>query len=642
VKTTGAAVLVVFFGALAVLLTWPLITVLGTHVPGKAPDDNVNFLWNLWWMREALASGVSPLHSDLLFAPFGVDLVLHTHSALNAIVAATVLSSFSLIKAQNILLIAAIAMNGFCAYLLARRLTSRALAAIAAGVYFASAPYFAGHLLGHFNLVGAWCLPLFALTLLRALEQPGWGRALAAGVVFALSPYMDYYYTVYLSAFVVVVAAWRWLELTVTTRPRARFAAADAALIGVLIAVIALAVWSAVSGGAVVNAGPWTISMRSGFNLRIAAWFIAIVLALRWFRPRVGARIVDGLSMRRDMRVLARVGAAVLVLTAPLWLAAGRLILSGDYSAPARLWRSSAEGVDLASLAAGNPFHPLWRVTGERIYAALGMSTIESTAWLGIAAVVFLIWRRHALRGREARLWILVAAVFFVWACGPYLNAGGVNTGLMLPETLLHFVPIVSNARIPGRAMVMVYLAIGMLLAYALASIRQRSTAAAIGLTAAVLADFISAPTHLFRLEVPPIYQQLATLPPGAVWEFPTGVGDGFGERGSLDNATMYYQTVHRHPLVGGFVARLSPRLLAAHEEAPALRAVLTLSEGRALADDERARAVDDVRAFMRAHDIRYIVVNDATAPPGLLAFVEALGLRVIATGDRRRVLVLE
>ena len=639
-KTAGAAA---GFALLAVVLTWPLVTVLGTHVPGKAPDDNVNFLWNLWWMREAMAAGISPLHSDWLFAPFGVDLVLHTHSALNALAGATVLGRLTIVEAQNVLLIASIALNGVCAFLLGRRLTGRAAPAIVAGVYFAAAPYFAGHLLGHFNLVGAWCLPLFALALLAALERPGAGRAILAGLVLGLSAYTDYYYTVYLAAFLVVVAVWRWVGVRVRMGSAGSLSGAvNIVLLVALIAAVTLAAWSAASGGGVVSVGPWTISLRSGFNLRIVAWVLAIVLAVRWFRPRMGLRLKAPSTLRDDARVFGIAAAAAVVLTAPLWMAAARLILAGDYSAPARLWRSSTEGVDLVSLVAGNPFHPFWRATGERIYAALGMSTIESTAWLGIVPVAFLIWRRRSLRTVEARLWIAVVVVFFVWACGPYLMVGGLNTGLMLPETLLHFVPVVSNARIPGRAMVMVYLAGGLLLAFALASIDRRRVAAAIALTAAVLADFISAPTHLFKLDVPQIYREVAALPPGAVWEFPFGIGDGFGERGALDNATMYYQTVHRHPLAGGFVARLPARLIAAHDDEPALRAVLAMSEGQDPPDDARARAVDDVRAFMRARGIRYVIVNLATAPPALQSFADALQLRVVAEGDGRRVLAIE
>src|SRR4030095_839920 len=75
------------FAALAIPLTWPLALHLTTHVPGTGPDDNLQFLWNFWWMREALAPGLSGyFHTPYLFHPGGVDLVLHTHNAMNAFV----------------------------------------------------------------------------------------------------------------------------------------------------------------------------------------------------------------------------------------------------------------------------------------------------------------------------------------------------------------------------------------------------------------------------------------------------------------------------------------------------------------------------------------------------------------------------
>ena len=44
------------FSFLSLVLTWPLAAHISTHVPGAGIGDNVTFLWNFWWMREALAS----------------------------------------------------------------------------------------------------------------------------------------------------------------------------------------------------------------------------------------------------------------------------------------------------------------------------------------------------------------------------------------------------------------------------------------------------------------------------------------------------------------------------------------------------------------------------------------------------------
>src|SRR5207245_2015385 len=72
---------------------------------------------------------------------------------------------------------------------------------------------------------------------------------------------------------------------------------------------------------------------------------------------------------------------------------------------------------------------------------------------------------------RLARGCFWIAGVCFVWSLGPYLRVLGFNTGVMLPQTVLRYVPIVANARIPGRAFVIVQLMAAILGAMALASI---------------------------------------------------------------------------------------------------------------------------------------------------------------------------
>jgi hypothetical protein len=631
-----------FFAGLAVVVTWPLVTSLGTHVPGRGADDNVNFLWNFWWMREALASSAFAFfHTDHLFYPFGVSLVLHTHASSSAFAGATLLGAWSIVAAQNILLLVAVALNGFCTYLLAFRLTRQRGAALVAGVYFAASPYFAGHLLGHFNLVPAWGLPLFILAFLAALERRRLAVAAAAGVVLAVIAYTDYYYVVYAGVMFAVLVAYRWWGAAAALEPRRRAAAVDWILLGLLAGVIVAVMWIAIAGGGVLQLGSTRVSMTSGFNLRIAGWLLALAIVWRRVRPRVRAIARDGRDVRADGRGIVAALVAAIALTAPLWLGALRIWRAGDYIAPPRLWRSSTGGVDLLTMVAGNPFHPWWRATGESIYATFGMFTIENCAWLGLLPVIYLVWARRTWLGAPtSRLWLAVGIGFFVWACGPYLTIAGRNTGLLLPETLLHYVPIVSNARIPGRAMVMVYLAVAMLLAMALSSRRSRRQTTVVMLVgAAVFLDFLSAPTWLYRLETPAIYQTLAAQPPGAVWELPFGVGDGFGERGVLDNATLFYQTTHHKPLVGGFVARLPRRLWDEYGRDPVLNEMLQLSEGATLQEAKLVEVRDSLREFMTRHDVKYLVVNLATIPNALLALVESLPMRVIEERDGRRLL---
>ena len=87
-----------------------------------------------------------------------------------------------------------------------------AVAAVVAGIIFACSPYLSAHLNGHFDLIGIWTIPLFALAVLPALEGSiAW--ALAAGAIVGITAYVAYYYAVYqlaLLACLIAFAAWDW------------------------------------------------------------------------------------------------------------------------------------------------------------------------------------------------------------------------------------------------------------------------------------------------------------------------------------------------------------------------------------------------------------------------------------------------
>jgi len=273
------------------------------------------------------------------------------------------------------------------------------------------------------------------------------------------------------------------------------------------------------------------------------------------------------------------------------------------------------------------------------VYASFGASTIESTGWLGLAAIACVV-RWHAVVAHHwARVWMVVGAVFLVWSLGPQLTVAGYRTGLLLPEMLLRAIPILSNVRIPGRAIVMVYLSVGILLGYAVLASRRRGLAAAC-LIALVLVDFWSAPVKTFGVAVPAIYSKLAALEEGAVLELPLGIRDGFGEYGKPDNAVLLHQTEHGKPIVGGFVARMSPRLKAQHANTPALRTLLALS-GTPIEAGDLAGGPEEVATFLRDNAVRYVVLDLASAPPALIAFVDGLPLSLLMEEGQRRLYTL-
>ena len=635
------------FAAFAIVWTYPLITDLSGFVPGVGPGDNLQFLWNFWWVRKALADHVDVFHTAFLFAPVGAPLTLHTLTLLPAGVAATLLAPLPVAAAMNLTILASLALNGFCAYLLAFRLCGDRGAAILGGLVFGGSSYLAGHLQGHFNLTIAWTVPLFAMAVVEALR----GRrvwAAIAGLVLGSTIYTDYYYLILQSVLAVVILATtthRWgIEFRgprdgVNTRIRqvvAALAIVDLVVIGAI----------ASSGGFTFNLGGRAISMRSLFNPLQVFW----LLAMAWAWLRCGPRITRArVAPARGVLGAGLIGAAVFAIVAmPVILSAVKLMTSGGYVTQKYFWRSAPSGIDPATLLMGPPFHGVVGGYVSAAYSVFGIDSIEASAWLGIvpmllAATAF----RHRASSPVVRQWSVIGAVFAVWALGSHLYVLGSNTGMILPGTLLRYIPIVNNARIPGRAMVVVILALAVIASMGAARWRasgRRGSLALAGLACLFIFESIPSPFPVTSLDVPAFYETLRDRPePGAVLELPLGIRDGFGGRGKMNDLAMYYQTIHGRPIAGGYLSRLSRSITAAHTDDPLLDGLLTLSEpGGAIP----ARPLPDTLTAaerLRVDGIAFVVLDRASASAGLVEYVEkTMPLTLVVTEGERSLYVVK
>jgi hypothetical protein len=86
----------------------------------------------------------------------------------------------------------------------------------------------------------------------------------------------------------------------------------------------------------------------------------------------------------------------------------------------------------------------------------------------------------------------------------------------------------------------------------------------------------------------------------------------------------------------------LSPRLVAAHQADPVLGPLLRLSAGAPM-DAEPPQDRETARTRLLGHGIRYLIVNEQTAPPDLIRWVRAnLPLRTIAEDGGRTLYALD
>lgn len=642
-SNAGAHVVVlVGFVALAVRLTWPLLPSLTTHLPGSALDDNAGFLWDFWLFRRALADpSQGLLATTAAFHPDGINLALHTHLLLSAVLGGTILGWASLPVALNLTLLAACTLNGFSTYLLAWRLTATRRAAIVAGVFFAAAPLFVVHFFGHFNRYAAWPLVFFVRACLIAFERPSMRTSLLAGVWLAAVAYNDYYYFVYAAVFAFTALLCRWLSVDLTSRT-APWTRTDTVLIAMAAVAASVALLIHVSGGLVWTTGSLRLSLRSGTNVRAVA--AGLLVWWLWRRRRwtpVAALPAPATFVAHPWPAFALMLATWLLLMAPLLTHALAMWLAGQYVTQSYVWRNAPPGIDAGALLTGNVFNNWWGSAVSRIYTARGIDGLAPQLWLGLVPLLLFFTRRWWMADRAARTWVLYGSVFFVWAVGPFLRILGVDTGLPLPQILMRYVPIVSNARLPPHAGVMVYLAVAMLLSCAVAKWPvPRRHLAALAIVGLILLDFNAAPRPLVPLERSPVVERLAQRPAGAVLDVPTGIRDGFGPEGGFDAASLYYQTIHGKPIVTGYVSRLPPAVRQRYHDSPAMRALFAVSIGEP-APPGAADPATAATELASRWQVRYIVVDQRSARPEAQRFIEATGAALIDRDAFKRLYVL-
>ena len=600
------------------------------------------FVWNVWWMRQVLSASQSIFWCPSLFAPFGVSLTLNTLAPLPSGIVA--LLPAGTLAATNVLIAGHLFLNFAVTHALAWRATRSHAASAVAALAFAWSPYVGTHLAGHFNLIGAWVLPLTALAFDCAATRASVTRAVLLGVVVGACIYIEYYYAVYAAVLVATLAAHRMIGIGLVARPRARWQAVALGVIGVLLTIALLAIAIVLSsGGRTFRLAGATISMHGVDNPVAAAGLLLLLAAAVVWLPRVRLRIEHDAAVT-VLRVLVIAAATAILIAAPVLISAFRLWLAGDYVSQTYFWRSAPRGIDLATLVLGNPAGFLTKDLSLRAYGHFGIDVVEQTAWMAPAAVLLAIAAVVLRRSEQAtRTWMVVAAAFGIWALGPFLAMFGERVNVLLPAILIRYVPVVANARVPARAIVLVYLAVAMLAACGFAALRSRGARfPALALAGVLVIDYAPRPVDVFRLDRPSIYDVIKSDPsPGVVCELPLGLRDSFGEHGRFDSRVLWYQTLHERPMTGGFVSRLPPRVIEGYRDSPILGSLVRLSGGSPL-NDEAIPVRSDAAVALKAMKIRYFVVDTEASPPALLEYVRALPVRQLGSDAGRTLYVLD
>jgi hypothetical protein len=211
---------------------------------------------------------------------------------------------------------------------------------------------------------------------------------------------------------------------------------------------------------------------------------------------------------------------------------------------------------DLLGFVAFPPAHALAPLAGA-LYMRFTGNAWEATVYLGIANMMLLAWIVLTGRARRApvlRYALCGIAVFGILACGGRLHVLGQET-IPLPGAALSWLPLASIMQAPSRAIVLVYLFLAIAVVEAARILwqeRQLAQAAAIGLMALIVVDYVPARTLAMTPVACPAPLEVIRADP----ETDFGVLDlpphGYVER----NFHMLQQACHGRPIVLGNTSR--------------------------------------------------------------------------------------
>ena len=250
-----------------------------------------------------------------------------------------------------------------------------------------------------------------------------------------------------------------------------------------------------------------------------------------------------------------------LIATSPLTL---RMLLYAARTPGVSTWGYGEYVIDLFGFLVPHSYHLL---AGLPPVSSLNRSYVgypwESAGYLGVLTVCLLLASGRFLVKHAARH-VLTLLFFVALALGATPHLAGRSLPVALPYAAIQYIPVISEARAPNRAMAYAYLFLGLLVALAFSfQLREgflhRRRWVPVLLTLAIVLDFWTPCRQSTEVRLPPAYAAILAQEPTkdfAVLDLP---------RVSWSRRARYmvYQTLHGFPIVQGYMSRKpSPSLL--------------------------------------------------------------------------------
>ena len=134
-------------------------------------SDPQESMWFMEWTPFAVAHGHSPLTSDYMNFPHGLNLMWNTFTPLAALIMWPVTATLGVVASYNALITLALATGAWCAWLALRYLGMGAGASFVGGLLYGFSPFVIGQAGGHIHMVLAFFPPLLLICVYEAVVR---------------------------------------------------------------------------------------------------------------------------------------------------------------------------------------------------------------------------------------------------------------------------------------------------------------------------------------------------------------------------------------------------------------------------------------------------------------------------------------
>jgi hypothetical protein len=542
------AIIIGGFALVTVILTYPLVFHLTTHIPvhkdwHPSGSEHWTSMWALWFVAKRFRESHQwSLFTDTFFYPRGVDLTNTTFFGFGLTVGVAIpfVWWLGVTLTFNLFIIGSFILTAYSTFLLVRYLTNDSRAAFISACIFAFSPYQMSRVVSMFAiLISALWIPFYILFFIRAIRDGLTFDLVIAPLVLILTLISNPYYAIFL-AFFSIIFVFYYLIFN-----------RSLILYGILLRRI----------------------LFMGCLTVLFFLPLAFVIVTHWSK-----------DFQVDIRLSPEFGADLLAFFIPSLhnTILGDIVKSIYYRH-----------------FTGNPVEQTVSIG----YVVLLLSSIalvktpkkETNIWLLLAAIFFILSLGPLLHinGENS------------------LKVAGMSIMLPLPSYLLHFFPVLSAIRVSSRFSIMLMLSLAVLAGYGVRYLLTRLHGKLVGvglclglIGVAVCLEFSIVPLPLADARIPKVYERIATTDRkgGTLLDVPLYW---------FMTKYEYYQTAHLKRLLIGQAPRIPLELIVSYADTlpfmKLFRNPELIKEYEQTPVDKR-----DILRFIEFFDLSFIVIHRA------------------------------